>query len=270
MPGRMLPRVAGDGRTAAQLYAAASDPSERHPRVALVIDGAGLDRALTRQMIQTLPLAVDLAFSAYAPSASASELAKLGRRAGRECLVSIPMEPTGFPDAEEGERALTSAAPPAQNGQNLEWALSNVAGCVGATGGSDGLNGERFAESNQAFADILGTLHRRGLLYLDPRPGAAPPFMRAGSAAPRVVDVVVDRDPAPDEPADAQAIDRNLAALEQAAARHGAAIGLAGPPRPVLLDRIAVWAHGLAARGIVLAPLTAIPSPRPASQEIPP
>jgi polysaccharide deacetylase 2 family uncharacterized protein YibQ len=77
-----------------------------------------------------------------------------------------------------------------------------------------------------------------------------------------VVDVIVDPRDTQGDPADAQAIDRNLAALEAVAARRGAAIGLAGPPRPVLLDRIAVWAHGLAARGIVLAPLTAIPAPR--------
>ncbi len=262
LPDRMLPRVAGDGRTPAMLYAAAFDPAERHPRVSIVIDGAGLDRALTRQAIDTLPLAVDLAFSAYAPAASAGELARAGRRAGRECLVSIPMEPTGFPDFEEGPRALSSAAIPAQNVQNLEWDLSNVAGCVGATGGSDGLNGERFAESNQAMAALLATLDRRGLLYLDPRSGTAPLLLPPGQAPPRVADVIVDRATAPDEPADAQAIDRNLAALEQDAARHGTAIGLAGPPRPVLLDRIAVWAHGLAARGIVLAPLTAIPPPR--------
>ncbi len=262
MPDRLAPRIAGDGRTAAQLYAAAFDPAERHPRVSLVIDGAGLDRALTRQVIQTLPLAIDLAFSAYAQAGSAGELARLGRQTGRECLVSIPMEPTGFPESEEGRLALTSAAPPAQNSRNLDWDLSNVAGCVGATGGSDGLNGERFAESSQAFSGLLATLDQRGLLYLDSRPGAAPPPVAAGHSLPRSVDVIVDRATAPDEPADAQAIDRNLAELEQDAARHGAAIGLAGPPRPVLLDRIAVWAHGLASRGIVLAPLTAIPPPR--------
>jgi polysaccharide deacetylase 2 family uncharacterized protein YibQ len=50
--------------------------------------------------------------------------------------------------------------------------------------------------------------------------------------------------------------------LEQIAARRGAAIGLAGPPTPVLLDRLAVWSHGLAARGMVLAPLTAMPRPK--------
>ena len=268
LPDRILPRAAGPGHNAAQLYAAAFDPAERHPRVALVLDGAGLDRALTEQAIVTLPSAIDLAFSAYAPPVTAAELAHAARRGGRECLVSIPMEPTGYPMMEEGNRELLVGAVPAQNDRNLDWALSSVAGCVGATGGSDGQTGGRFAESRQAFAEVLATVERRGLLYLDSRPDASAPLATApGRSMPRVVDVIVDRAAAPDQPADAQAIDRNLAELEQDAARRGTAIGLAGPPRPVLLDRIAVWAHGLAARGVVLSPLTAIPPPRPAVQE---
>lgn len=270
-PDRMLPKVAASGRTAAQLYAAAFDPAERHPLVALVIDGAGLDRALTEQAIRTLPSAIDLAFSAYAPPTIAAELARTARRGGRECLVSIPMEPSGYPTAEEGNRALLTGAVPAQNQQNLEWALSSVAGCVGATGGSDGLNGGRFAESTRAFADVLLGVQKRGLIYLDARPDASQPVVSApGRTLPRVVDVIVDAATTSDEPADAQTIDRNLASLAQDAARRGAAIGLAGPPRPVLLDRIAVWAHGLAAKGIVLAPLTAIAPPTPSERETSP
>jgi polysaccharide deacetylase 2 family uncharacterized protein YibQ len=266
LPDRLLPRAAG-GRSPAQAYAAAFDPAERHPRVALVIDGAGLDRGLTGQAIASLPSAVDLAFSAYAPPDVSARLARQARAGGRECLVSVPMEPQGFPAADEGDRALRIGGEPSENRRDLEWALSGVAGCVGATGGSDGLGGERFAESRQEYADMLGAVAGRGLLYLDPRPGApAPPGLAPGLAAdgraPRVVDVIVDPRDTQGDPADAQAIDRNLAALEAVAARRGAAIGLAGPPRPVLLDRIAVWAHGLAARGIVLAPLTAIPAPR--------
>ncbi|MEJ0046802.1 MAG: divergent polysaccharide deacetylase family protein [Rhodospirillales bacterium] len=57
----------------------------------------------------------------------------------------------------------------------------------------------------------------------------------------------------------ADTIDARLAVLEHLAAVHGAAIGLAGPPKPVLLERIAVWARGLAARGITLSPVTAMP-----------
>jgi polysaccharide deacetylase 2 family uncharacterized protein YibQ len=259
---RMMPRVADNGRTPSVLYAAAFDPSERHPRVALVLDGAGLDRALTEQAMKTLPSAIDLAFSAYAPASSAARLAQAARRQGRECLVSIPMEPSGFPAAEEGDRSLLIGGDPGQNRQDLEWALSNVQGCVGATGGSDGLNGERFAATRQAFGDVLSAIDRRGLIYLDPRPLAPPPDdAMPGRSLPRIVDVIVDHAASAEDPADAATIDRNLARLEKLALTRGTAIGLAGPPTPVLLDRLAVWAQGLAAHGLVLAPLTAIPPP---------
>ncbi len=263
-PGRTLPRIDPSGRTPRMTYAAAFDPAERHPRVALVIDGAGLDRALTAQANRILPAAVDFAFSAYVPQADGARLAGEARAQGRECLISIPMEPNGYPTAEEGNRSLLTGADPAQLRVNLEWALSGVPGCVGATGASDGMGGERFAESRQSFQDMLAAISARGLLYLDPRPGAALPG--DGSAMPYVASVVVDRESGPESPADAQTIDRNLAALEQIAARRGAAIGVAGPPTPVLLDRVAVWAHGLAARGLVLAPLTALPQPRRPTQ----
>jgi polysaccharide deacetylase 2 family uncharacterized protein YibQ len=267
-PDRMMPRISNAGRSPAELYAAAFDPAERHPRVALVIDGAGLDREMTEQALRTLPSSVDLAFSAYAAPEAAAQEAAEARRQGRECLVSIPMEPPGFPTQEEGDRSLLTGADPEQNRQDLEWALSNVQGCVGATGGSDGLDGARFAESRQAFGDVLSAIDRRGLIYLDPRPGAPPPDSSApGAALPRVVDVIVDHSANTAEPADAAAIDRNLARLQALALAHGSAIGLAGPPSPVLMDRVSVWAQSLAAHGVVLAPLTAIPAPRLAEQD---
>jgi polysaccharide deacetylase 2 family uncharacterized protein YibQ len=270
LPGRMLPRISESGRTPAQAYAAAFDKTERHPRIALVIDGIGLDRALGEQALHTLPPSIDIAFSVYAVPQAIEALGQEARRQGRECLVSIPMEPSGFPVVEEGDKSLLTGGIPQQNRLNLDWALSSVQGCVGATGGSDGMAGERFAESRQAFGEVLAQTERRGLLYLDPRPGAPPPDDAAqGDSLPKVVDVVVDRPASPDEPASADMIDKNLAALEKIASEHGSAIGLAGPPRSVLLERLAVWANGLAARGMVLAPLTAIP-PRTVTPDGPP
>lgn len=276
LPDRMLPRIADSGRTPAQAYAAAFDPAERHPRIALVIDGIGLDTALSQQVLRTLPRTIDIAYSAYAPAAVLDALAKEARQQGRECLVSIPMEPSGYPAAEEGEKSMLTGNSSEQNRLNLDWVLSNMAGCVGATGGSDGMEGERFAESRQSFADLLSTLDHRGLLYLDARPGPPPldPLQinaqQMGRPLPRDVDVIVDRALSADQPAGADVIDRNLATLERLAAEHGSAIGLAGPPRPVLLERLAVWANGLAARHLVLAPLTAIAPPRPPAQDAAP
>ena len=274
LPGRMLPRSNG-ARQPSVLYAAAFDPAERHPRVALVISGAGLDRSLTAQADHVLPAAVDFAFSAYTPLKDGLRLAAQARRAGRECLVSIPMEPNGFPANEEGNRALLTGASPELLRTNLEWSLSGVSGCVGATDASDGLYGERFAESRTMFADMQREVAQRGLLYFDarPRPDAgldASPDASSAPAAPAVsegtdappgyrADIVVDREATPEQPADASTIDANLARLDEIAARRGAAIGVAGPLSPVLLDRVSVWAHGLAARGLVLAPLSAMP-----------
>lgn len=264
LPGQMLPRIASDGRRPEQIYAAAFSPAERHPRIALILDGVGLDTALSGKAMDTLPAAIDFAYSAYTPPATAAALAQSGRRHGRECLVSIPMEPTGYPLIEEGTLALLTGADPEINRQNMQAALAHVQGCVGATAGSDGMAGERFAEMHQAFGDVMLELAQRGLLYLDPRPGAPPPAdATPGARLPRVVDVVVDRGTDATTTATAEQIDAHLAALEHEAAEHGTAIGLAGPPRPVLLERLAVWSNALAARGLVLAPLTAIPAPRP-------
>jgi len=269
-PSRLLPKIDENGRTPAQAYAANFDPAERHPHIALVIDGIGLDRALSAKVLHDLPRMIDIAFSAYAVPDAVASLLPMARAQGRECLVSIPMEPSGFPVVEEGDKMLLTGGIPEQNRLNLEWALSGVQGCVGATAAADGMAGERFAESRQAFGNVLAELDQRGLIYLDPRPGAPPPETpMAGHALPRVVDVVVDRPTSPDEPASAETIDKNLASLERIAAEHGSAIGLAGPPRPVLLERLAVWTNALTAHGVVLAPLTAIPPPRPPTPEAP-
>ena len=242
MPGQNLPRIAADGRKPSAYYAAAFDPDERHPRVALVIDGTGLDQEATRRLLHDLPVAIDVAWSAYTPFKYAGPLSRAARTQGRECLVSIPMEPAGFPASDEGSHALLTDAGAAVNWQNLLWSLSSVQGCVGATGASDGQFGERFAQFPQGYGDIHAEVLRRGLLYLDPTHA----------------DVIVDRAATPSEPATADMIDARLADLTRLASEHGSAIGLAGPPRPVMLERIAVWAHSLAAHGIVLAPLTAV------------
>ena len=68
-----------------------------------------------------------------------------------------------------------------------------------------------------------------------------------------------------DEPPQRAAIDARLAALEQQARDGKPAVGLAGPLRPVTVDRIAAWARGLDGRGIALVPVTAL-LPRAPSQ----
>ena len=98
---------------------------------------------------------------------------------------------------------------------------------------------------------MLEEVGRRGLLYIDPRPGRTSALPAAGAPS-RSVDLVVD-----DPPARAE-IEAKLAALERLARERGSSLGLAGPLRPVTIERIAAWAKGLEERGLVLAPVSAL------------
>ncbi len=269
LPGQMLPRISSAGRRPEEVYAGFFNPDERHPRVALVLDGMGLDRGLSEHAMQALPAAIDFAYSAYAPVASAASLAAEGRRRGHECLVSLPMEPSGYPLVDEGTKSLLTGAESTVNRQNMQAALAHVQGCVGATGASDGMSGERFAGMFQEFSDVLTELSKRGLLYLDSRENMA--AIGQGAPASRTTDMIVDRAPDTSSAASPETIDARLAVLEQRAQEHGTAIGVAGPPTPMLIERLAVWSNSLAAHGVVLAPLTAIHMPdrgRPATEAV--
>ncbi|MEO9189282.1 MAG: divergent polysaccharide deacetylase family protein, partial [Acetobacteraceae bacterium] len=169
------------------------------------------------------------------------------RAHGDELLMSIPMEPASRLN-DPGDRALMTTLPADENARRLDWALSRIAGYVGATGALGRLHGERFAAQPDVMDPILHAIAARGLLYVDPRPGAAPlPAVRG-----RGVDVVVD-DAAP-----AAAIDAQLADLVRIARANGTALGLIGAVRPTVMARLLAWTSGLPAEGIVLAPISAL------------
>jgi polysaccharide deacetylase 2 family uncharacterized protein YibQ len=243
----MLPKRAANGMTALRAYAAPYNTADKRPRVAMLVVGFGLSTADSTNAIATLPSAVTLGVSPYAHDIDA--LLADARLHGHEYLVTLPMESQGYPLNDSGPRALLTSADPVANARNLEWVLSRVQGEIGVTGASDGLRGERFAAAETAFSSVRTEIGDRGLLYVDPRPGAA----TMGQAL--AVSTVVD-----DVPRQAD-IDANLAKLEQQARDTGRAIGLAGPIRPVTIERIAAWARGLDSRGIALVPVSALAPP---------
>jgi polysaccharide deacetylase 2 family uncharacterized protein YibQ len=244
-----LPRVGPDGRTPIRAYGNAFDRTDARPRIGLVVGGLGMNAAVTEEAIRRLPAAVTLAFSPYA--ARIDFLLDQAKAKGMELVVALPLEPAGHPTVNNaGNRALLTRLSPAENRDNLDWALSRFGGYVGAVGALGPMRGERFAEIGEALNPVEEALRIRGLLYVDPRPGAPPPERAWG----RAVDLVMD------EPATRGEIERKLEALERLARDRGTAgaLGYAGEASPVLVDRIAVWADGVAARGLALAPVSAM------------
>lgn len=247
-PGRFLPRIGKDGRTPMAAYAAGFAGGVG-PRVGLIVAGVGLDHAASEAMVRDLPAGVTLAISPYARDLD--PLLATARARRDEILISIPMEPPGAGLDDPGDHALMTALPAEENARRLDWALSRITGYVGATGALGRLRGEKFAGQADLLGPVLHALAGRGLLYVDPRPGTPDRPKIAG----RTIDVVVD------ETAPPAAIDAQLAELGRAAREHGSALGLVGAVRPVGVVRIKAWTDGLAAQGLMLAPVSALVAP---------
>lgn len=248
-PGRhgLLPRAGAGGRSPIRAYGHEFDRRDTRPRIGIVITDIGQIATQTDDAIRRLPPAVALALSPYAPGRGLA--AERARERGMETLIALPMEPAGYPTNDAGEQALLTGRSMAENMDRLDWVLARAQGYVGVIGALGVMRGERFAALPEAMGQVQDALRLRGLLYVDPRPGAPPPARAWG----RSVDVLLD-----DTGGTRGEIDRRLAELEALARERGAALGLAGAATPVLVERIAAWAPGLDARGLVLAPVSAM------------
>ncbi|MBU8544537.1 MULTISPECIES: divergent polysaccharide deacetylase family protein [Roseomonadaceae] len=241
-----LPRLGPENRTSIRTYARPFDREDRRPRIGLILGNVGLFAQHSEEAIRRLPGAVTLAFSPYA--LRPEPLLERARARGMEVLVALPLEPAGFgQDADPGDRALLTGLSVEDNLDRLDWVLSRIQGQVGAIGALGRLRGERFAANAELLGTIQAALTNRGLLYVDPRPGAPSPARAFG----RTVDLVLD------DPSETRSeVERRLQELEALAKRQGSALGLLGNPAPFFTAAILAWSAGLEQRGAVLAPVT--------------
>lgn len=244
-----LPRVAPDGRKSWQVYARPFDNRDSRPRIAIVMSGLGLSSAATEAAIQGLPGPVSLAFQPFADGLQ--QWIGLARAAGHEVLLNLPMEPVDFPANDPGPQALFVAFAPEENIERLEWALSRVSGYVGL------LNhmGSRFTTSRDAMSPVMGVIRNRGLMFLDGRVSARS-VATALASEMRVPRAINDRFLDARE-VSRTTVDARLAELESIAEEVGVSVGI-GQAFPVTIERIREWAAGLPAKGIVLAPISAV------------
>lgn len=256
-PKVSLPRIGAGGLTSIKAYAAAFNTTDPRARIGLIVAGLGLSEQESQTAVENLPGAVTFAFSPYAPDPT--KLLARARSKGHEILISLPLEPEGYPLNDAGDESLLVGAPPGQNLRRLDWALSRIEGYVGATGALEGMLGQRFAAEPDLLATLERRLAERGLLYVDPRAGKPDPGWVTG----RTVDVVVD------QPAVEPVIKANLQKLESIAREHGSAVGLIGWPGPRTLEVLGDWINSLPASDFVLTPITVLVHP-PAHKEAKP
>jgi len=242
-----LPIVGPDGRTPLQAYARPFGETGR-PRIAIVLGSMGLSRPATIAAIQQLPGPVTLAFAPY--GRDLQDYVDQARAAGHEVLLQLPMEPVDYPSHDPGPHTLLTSLPARKNVERLDWLLGRFSGHVGVVN----YMGSRFTASEPHLRPVLVAVRDRGLMFVDARSTAASVVLQTAN------DVglpAVANDRFIDNEASRRNIDARLQELERLARARGQAIGLAFP-YPVTIERLSQWSRGLAARGIDLAPVSAL------------
>jgi polysaccharide deacetylase 2 family uncharacterized protein YibQ len=205
--------------------APAVEPDSR-PVIALVIDDAGVDPALTRRAM-ALGIPLTLSFLPYAETTP--ELARSAGQAGFDVFLHMPMEPVGLEDP--GPGALTRYLSPAETAARMEWALSRVPGAIGFNNHMGSALTADATAMRAALAPVAGS----ELIFLDSlttgRSRAAAVAQGLGLTTLRR-DVFIDHDPS--------RIAESLDALAAQARRDGRAIAI-GHPRTVTLSELEAW-----------------------------
>ncbi|MBU6474618.1 MAG: divergent polysaccharide deacetylase family protein [Alphaproteobacteria bacterium] len=238
--------------------------------VSVIVSGLGLSSFETQRAIDDLPAPFTLAFSPY--SDDARSWARKAVAAHHETLMLAPMESANYPQDDPGPRALSSRLSDKDNNAALEWLLTQGDGAVGIMN----MMGSRYLTDQKRLVSTFTTLRKNDALFIE-----TPDIKNSAAAAAAAktglpfmeANLRIDANPTEN------AIREQLAQLEMTAQKHGYAIGIAHP-YPITLNLLKSWAAGLAARGIILAPLKTVwknkkhyipstdapPSPAPAAE----
>jgi uncharacterized protein len=247
-PRGLVPKIGTDGRQPWNAYARPFDEPPNRPRIAIVLQDMGLNAQLTMLAAERLPPTVTFAFNPYAPDLTTQ--VEAARTAGHEVLLGLPMEPFDYPASDPGPYTLLTSLSEQENVRRLDWILARVPGYIGFSN----LMGGKYTSSPEHMRAIAGKLKDRGLLFVDARTAprsVAARIVREGGGVYAFVNRQIDAQPT------AATIDARLEELERTARSNGVAIGGA-LPYPVTLDRLLAWSKNLEAKGIALAPVSAI------------
>ena len=246
-----LPRAGVDGRLPYEVYARPFDRRDDRPRLSVVIFGFGLSATASQAVLDHLPAAVTLALDAYA--AEPERWLAAARAAGHEVFAALPIQAADGERIDAGPRALLTGAAAADNLARLDQILARCAGCVGVVA----LAGEGVSDF-EPLLPALRVVQQRGLSFIDAALAGQRPLIpiadRIGLAH-AWLDTTIDTEQS------ATAIDARLRQLEEVALKTGVAVAAAGAS-PLAVRRLVLWAETLAARNLVLAPLSAAIAPR--------
>lgn len=243
-----IPAIAPDGRESWKTYARPFDGGDKRPRIAVVVYDLGLIKEAGETAIARLPPEVTLSFSPYAPKLE--DWVKRSHAGGHETLLDLPMDGRSFPMRDPGPSGLVSSLSSTENQRKLEALLAKAQGYNGLMA----VDGQRFLSASQQVDMLFRALKQSGLLFIDNGLSGDPTAQRVAEMLDlpyAKANIMID------ERHFRTAVDIRLRKAEDYAQAKGRALVVI-PARPLAMDRVAAWAKDLTARGLVLAPVSAV------------
>jgi polysaccharide deacetylase 2 family uncharacterized protein YibQ len=195
--------------------------TDGRPRIAIIIDDLGYDRAIANQLIALDP---SLTLSILPGSSFPDEIAAAAHQAGLEVMLHLPMEPVEYPDVDPGPGVLlTGMSPDTLLGQ-LE---KNIADVPYIKGVNNHMGSKLTAESIQLY-QIFSVLKKHDLFFIDSRTTEK---SICGPSAKKLQVPFAERDVFLDNTLSEADITRQLNRLVDIAVHRGKAIGI-GHPHP--------------------------------------
>ncbi len=137
-------------------------PSEKLPRVALIIDDLGYDKKMAEKFLE---LDINLTFSILPHSPFQNKIARLASSKGLEIMLHMPMEPVEYPEVNPGPGTLLSSMTPDELISQLKENLDTMPSVKGI---NNHMGSKLTAESTQMY-QIFSVLKHRGLFFIDSR-----------------------------------------------------------------------------------------------------
>jgi polysaccharide deacetylase 2 family uncharacterized protein YibQ len=230
-------------------FAVAAPAVSGRKMVAVIIDDMGLDRRRSKEIL-ALPGPLTISFMSYAEDLA--EQAAEAHADGHELMMHVPMEPVG--NLDPGPGALLDSLSAEELHRRLVADLDRFTGYVGINNHM----GSKFTASAPGMDIVMAELKRRGDLFIDSLTtdkSAGLTEARRFGVPSAARNVFLDDDPARAK------VDEQLAKLEELALKKGNAIAI-GHPKDATIAALKAWIPTLAAKGLVLVPVTAIVAAR--------
>ncbi len=243
----VLPTIAQDGTKPWRFYAKPFERDGKKPMIAIIITGLGHNKTVTDHAM-ALNENITLSFSPYARGIE--QLGASARLAGHEVMVDLPVDPANYPAADPGPYGLLLEKPPEENESRLRWLMMRIPTSVGFVTPRN----ERYTSSIEHTKILTQSLANRGLMLVlarDTSKNETKEILSQTTAVNVVADFVIDED------LSEATIKAKLVSIEQLALQRGFAVGIA-QPYPVSVAQIMQWADTLAAKGILLVPISAV------------